>query len=114
MRSFLLSYRLKQLSRDITKQTFSDTTERVDAEALKQAQFMLYSDMLQYAEDEPDEDYRVIYEHFVDETLKHPLSRHRQKRILCGIAVACVVTLLVGSMILQPILAENLKNVNIY
>ena len=37
MRSFLLSYRLKQLSRDITKQTFSDTTERVDAEALKQA-----------------------------------------------------------------------------
>lgn len=51
MRSFLLSYRLKQLSRDITKQTFSDTTERVDAEALKQAQFMLYSDMLQYAED---------------------------------------------------------------
>lgn len=31
MRSFLLSYRLKQLSRDITKQTFSDTTERVDA-----------------------------------------------------------------------------------
>ena len=39
MRSFLLSYRLKQLSRDITKQTFSDTTERVDAEALKQAQF---------------------------------------------------------------------------
>ena len=110
MRSFLLSYRLKQLSRDITKQTFSDTTERVDAEALKQAQFMLYSDMLQYAEDEPDADYRVIYEHFVDETLKHPLSRHRQKRILCGI----VVTLLVGSMILQPILAENLKNVNIY
>lgn len=108
MRSFLLSYRLKQLSRDITKQTFSDTTERVDAEALKQAQFMLYSDMLQYA------DYRVIYEHFVDETLKHPLSQHRQKRILCGIAVACVVTLLVGSMILQPILAENLKNVNIY
>ena len=106
MRSFLLSYRLKQLSRDITKQTFSDTTE--------QAQFMLYSDMLQYAEDEPDADYRVIYEHFVDETLKHPLSRHRQKRILCGIAVACVVTLLVGSMILQPILAENLKNVNIY
>lgn len=96
MRSFLLSYRLKQLSRDITKQTFSDTTERVDAE------------------DEPDADYRVIYEHFVDETLKHPLSRHRQKRILCGIAVACVVTLLVGSMILQPILAENLKNVNIY
>ena len=80
MRSFLLSYRLKQLSRDITKQTFSDTTERVDAEALK----------------------------------KHPLSRHRQKRILCGIAVACVVTLLVGSLILQPILAENLKNVNIY
>ena len=72
MRSFLLSYRLKQLSRDITKQTFSDTTERVDAEALKQAQFMLYSDMLQYAEDEPDADYRVIYEHFVDETLKHP------------------------------------------
>lgn len=56
MRSFLLSYRLKQLSRDITKQTFSDTTERVDAEALKQAQFMLYSDMLQYAEDEPDAD----------------------------------------------------------
>ena len=110
MRSFLLSYRLKQLSRDITKQTFSDTTERVDAEALKQAQFMLYSDMLQYAEDEPDAD----YEHFVDETLKHPLSQHRQKRILCGIAVACVVTLLVGSMILQPILAENLKNVNIY
>lgn len=69
---------------------------------------------IQYAEDEPDADYRVIYEHFVDETLKHPLSQHRQKRILCGIAVACVVTLLIGSMILQPILAENLKNVNIY
>lgn len=114
MRSFLLSYRLEQLSRDITKQTFADTVEHADAEALKQAQLMLCSDMFQYVEDVPDADYRAIYEHFVDENLKPALCRHRRRRILCGIAVACVVTLLVGSMILQPVLVENLQNVNIY
>lgn len=110
MRSFLLSYRLRLLSRSITKYTFSKNREKHTRDDLFQARLLLYSDMLQYLEDYPDASYETIYHHFVDQETKADLSQQAFQHAVIGVIFTCIAIILIGFLVLDPILQFFLKN----
>lgn len=109
MDSFLVSGKLKRLSRSITAHTFRhEDKAREDYET---AYNNLYFDMLQYQQEHPNISYRKIYEHFVDEEMHRALRKQLRWRCFLGAAIICILLVAIGILALRPLL--NILNQNI-
>lgn len=111
MRSFLLTRRLRWLSRALIRYRSSGSDNFQTKDDLFQARLLLYSDMLQYHEDHPDDRYRDICRHFVDDSTLEILVQQRRRSILLGISFLCIVIVIVGLFSLEWIAAYILKNI---
>ena len=97
MRSFLLTRRLNFLSRILIRHKFSTSEVSHTKDDISPACLSLYSDMLQYSE---------------DDTRKMLDLRHRQK-ILLAIAIGCIAIIVIGYFVLNRLVAYFLENVPI-
>ena len=75
MHSLLLTRRLYFLSHALTRHKFSISEVSRTRDDISQARISLYSDMLQYYEENPDYGYNDIYNHFVGAAVFRALER---------------------------------------
>lgn len=112
MISFLVSCRLKRLSRSITAHTFRHEDKAL--EDYKAAYDNLYFDMLQYQQEHPNISYRRIYDRFVDKEMHQALRKQLRWHCFLSTAIICLLLATIGILALTPFLNTFLHSIPVF